>query len=268
MFDKQGNKHKHPIWKVKTDSYEDTVSELWTNDNFDKKIIDKIINLHKGKYVVIKAGNVNQNDAFNDYNNEPAVAPKIIYKQNQEKYCLACSWANTVSCYLGHAKETKELADFSQKWLESLDYQELIKATNQKLTNYCAIEIDTNYDPVHEIHEQPTLLVLKSSDGGVGHAVGTCGHWLFDSNLDCAKYISKELLDWCVSTNSEKCFFTGIYWGMRLHRNLVQKEENTNLNINNSVAQFFWFCLRIKIANEIDMVMSIQKKEIAEAFLS
>ena len=61
----------------------------------------------------------------------------------------------------------------------------------------------------------PTLLILQSSDGSIGHAVGTCDKWLFDSNLEKAQEISSDILDWCVSTNTIKCKYVKVHLGMR-----------------------------------------------------
>ena len=59
-------------------------------------------------------------------------------------------------------------------------------------------------------------MVLQGSDLGTGHAVATCGKWLFDSNLKKAQMISAEVFDWCVSSKHDKCKFVRIHWAMRL----------------------------------------------------
>ena len=65
-MDEKGKKLKNPIWKVITDTYEDIADEGWVERNFEKKFLDKIKNLHKGKFVTITAGNVNENPLFED----------------------------------------------------------------------------------------------------------------------------------------------------------------------------------------------------------
>jgi len=243
VIDKKGNQLKNPIWKVITDTYEDIADEGWVERNFEKKFLDKIKNLHKGKCVTIKAGNVNENPLFEDSKLKKEMKPKNSFHQDKERNCLAFSWANALAYFQGHDKLVKKSADLAWQWSTSLDYNEIIQRTNELFFDYCAFEIDTNYDPVTEHHKQPTLLVLKASDGGISHAVSTCGEWLFDSNLDVAHVISKELLDWCVSTDDQACEFIGIHWGMRIHRNMIHFEFNgRKTNYKNSVAQFFCFC--------------------------
>ena len=40
--------------------------------------------------------------------------------------------------------------------------------------------------------------------------------WVFDSNLERAMPLTKETLDWCVSSNNEKTKYKRYYWVIRL----------------------------------------------------
>ena len=41
-------------------------------------------------------------------------------------------------------------------------------------------------------------VILQGTDGGIEHAISVIGNWVFDSNVDVALPLKREVLDWCV----------------------------------------------------------------------
>ena len=83
-------------------------------------------------------------------------------------------------------------------------------------------------DLMSNVSEYPTIAVLEGSDCSVSHAVGIVGNWLFDSNLTNAQPISKDILNWCVSSEESCQTFVGVYSAVRF-----EKQDNDKKNVWN-----------------------------------
>ena len=71
------------------------------------------------------------------------------------------------------------------------------------------------HDILEDKSRWPTMCQLLADDGTVNHCITTMGDFMFESNSDHPKEISKEFLDWCVSTDEEKCRYMGVVRAMR-----------------------------------------------------
>ena len=81
----------------------------------------------------------------------------------------------------------------------------------------CHPELPQNrYDPFHDISEYPTLMIPIVNDGGCNHDIWFVSYWVFDSNIDYPKKMSRYILDWCASTDEESATYVGPYFVMRL----------------------------------------------------
>ena len=54
----------------------------------------------------------------------------------------------------------------------------------------------------NNIEQLPKVGIIEASDGTVGHAIGICDKWIFDSNLCHAMLLSKDNLNWCASCDT------------------------------------------------------------------
>jgi len=70
----------------------------------------------------------------------------------------------------------------------------------------------------------PTICQLLGDDGSINHCITTMGDFVFETNSDHVKDLSKETLNWCVSTDSEKCNFLGVVRAMRFSHARPRKE--------------------------------------------
>ena len=50
----------------------------------------------------------------------------------------------------------------------------------------------------------PTIIIIQllGADGGVGHVVTIVGRWIFDATTADALPLTRELLDYCRSSNT------------------------------------------------------------------
>lgn len=80
---------------------------------------------------------------------------------------------------------------------------------NRKVNEFVLGE--QHYIKMH-IDLQPKSGVIESSDGGVGHAIGMCNGWIFDSNLSHALALTRKNLDWCSSSTDSHASFVKFYW--------------------------------------------------------
>merc|ERR1712043_158773 len=55
----------------------------------------------------------------------------------------------------------------------------------------------------------PTIAISQGDDGRVKHAVTSWGNWLFDSNVEVALPIMRDVLDWCV-VGKHRCVFAAM----------------------------------------------------------
>ena len=78
-------------------------------------------------------------------------------------------------------------------------------------------------DILNDLSPFPTLCVLKGKDGATNHAVTVVGRWIFDSTLPYAVPLTKNVLDWCCSTETEEVQFVMVHKALRCHRDKVLK---------------------------------------------
>jgi hypothetical protein len=68
------------------------------------------------------------------------------------------------------------------------------------------------FDIMHEISDDPTLVIPFSGYGGNQHAFTTVGRFIFDSTYERAIHLTKESLDWTCNT---KTGFQGVSYAIR-----------------------------------------------------
>ena len=85
------------------------------------------------------------------------------------------------------------------------------------------------------------LGVLKGSDGEVNHAVGIFNNWIFDGNEDIAIPLSKEGLDYCISTPTIQHEFVkfndGFFFCENFKRQSMKRKYHFELD-NNKHSKF------------------------------
>ena len=129
--------------------------------------------------------------------------PVCAYQQGNRPLCAYYSAASALN-YFGDIKAARALCDLAFKRKQGSKWDEPFRAINECVRSF-------GYDPtkfekakhlpdaIHYVR----IAQLLGSDGGVGHAVGFCGGWIFDSNLQHAMKHTQENLDWCVSSEQQ-----------------------------------------------------------------
>ena len=203
-------------WLVK---YEDgttgTESAKDVQKHFGLNFMNYCINSCSKKFVSVPVG-ANKESSLIDWPNLILQeAPKIEYKQGKEDdLCIIKAFASVLH-HVGFISEAKELNDkFNHKMYSftNKDYNlQAIYHYLMKLLPYW-LQVtrrgvkDMKWD--EDIQNYDLFLgVLKGSDGQVNHAVGIFNNWIFDGNEDIAIPLSKEGLDYCVSTPKTKVEF-------------------------------------------------------------
>ena len=87
------------------------------------------------------------------------------------------------------------------------------------------------------------MLVLEGNDGSKSHAIATVQNLIFDSNCDCAMDLSKENLDWCVSSDHVDCQFVGVHWGLILFHSCPPINLGSDISPKVSTIQSSLSCL-------------------------
>ena len=219
LRESMGETRQHPVWisqckhpTLGTVS-EEEVTERWLHENFQPKFINKVKRKRENIFSIIPPGNVNNNNTNNRFDD----GPRITFKQHDKNYCAAYSFANAFYYYTADWGVSKKISERAEQWSIMTDYQEMVRDV-QYLCGDCyhCYVVDKNYDPAVEKSKLPTLIIPQSSDGGVGHAISTCGEYMFDSNLNYAKPITQELLNWCVSTDDMPHQWVRITFAMRV----------------------------------------------------
>ena len=218
-FNSDGKRLEIPRWWVKfvDDRIKpDVVSEEWIMQNFTSKFIERVKRQKETTFCQIMAG-AGKADYENGFLVDLPNAPTIKYIQEGEDVCIGYSWASVLDYYTGATGCSRLIADISKKWKSEVVYSEITQYTNYvfRNTNYHFFEIE-EYLPWETKSNYPTLLILIGEDGSTGHAVSTCGDWVFDSNLKKAQPISKDIFDWAVSTPEIACKCTGCNFALRL----------------------------------------------------
>ena len=167
-------------------------------------------------------------DSKNETQREPPPedidAPEVKHLQGRNNFCLGCSFASGIHHWMGgNTKLSSTIFNCSKKLSLSVhSYDEIIQILEKNAPQHQGISI-VHPEDMGEIHnvlgersEHPTLCVLKGDDGNCSHCVCTVGEWVFDSNFKKARRISKEILDWCVSSDDTVTEFVGVLWSIRL----------------------------------------------------
>ena len=219
-FDSDGNRLQIPRWWVR---FVDerippaVVTYEWIMQNFTDKFIQRVKRQKETTFCKIMAG-AGKTDYEGGVLLDLPQAPAIKYIQEGEDVCIGFSWASVLDYYTGATGCVRLIADVSKKWKSEVVYSEITTYTNFvfKNTPYHFFEMEELYLPWEKESIYPTLLILVGDDGSTGHAVSTCGEWVFDSNLNKAQPISKIIFDWAVSTPDIACKCTGINFALRL----------------------------------------------------
>ena len=130
---------------------------------------------------------------------------------------------NGVASYCGDKKSSNRLAENAKKVLRSKNWYVKIMEVSKKcvighmIDLLCYQDLPENlYDPFHDISKYPTLMIPIANDGGCNYAICFVSNWVFDSNLDYPKKLSRELSDWCVSTVEKSSTYVGPNFSTRL----------------------------------------------------
>ena len=140
----------------------------------------------------------------------------VKYQQGYNPYCLHYSFASAMH-HVGLRDISFAIADLARK---NTGIAENWKSLVQEMRDrmgwlQCTKFTKGRLDPLTNISIYPTLLILQGENGSIDHAVTTVGEWLFDANRRHAERITKELLDWCVSSDEEASSYKQVYLAFR-----------------------------------------------------
>ena len=200
------------------------VSLEWVEENFTQEYINKM----RG-HLVTRAGNrlhhIPPGNCRKCYPKFHPNAPPIRYKQDRNEFCFVYALCNAVCYYFGNKKISNRLECFAKRMSQSLDcYEDIEKVIKQNMDGHIVdilcqpggTEGVSIFDPLSEISNYVTLIVPQGKDGSCRHAVATVGRWAFESNQRYAQILSKDFLDWCVSTDEEDVEYTSTFYAMRI----------------------------------------------------
>ena len=146
-----------------------------------------------------------------------------INKQTKE----TCCFSSLSAAYelLGDKKAHKVIHDNIDESLKKNPFNFAMYLLRNKDMN---IQVKKYGWMQHKILEErspwPTICQLLGDDGSINHCITTMGDFVFESNSDHVKDLSKETLNWCVSTDKEKCNFLGVVRAMRFSHAKPRKE--------------------------------------------
>ena len=142
------------------------------------------------------------------------------YPQGNKEYCLFYSFASALF-HLGF-KTNSEMVRMAAHGLEHSDRNSQIKGLREILLTFDCFEREIiwgpkkkkylQFDIMHEISDDPTLVIPFSGYGGNQHAFTTVGRFIFDSTYERAIHLTKESLDWACNT---KTGFQGVSYAIR-----------------------------------------------------
>ena len=145
-------------------------------------------------------------------------APTCFCQQNDTRTCVFNSFAGCLH-HIGHETVARAMNVAAIKQSPKADnIDRLGNAVNRQLGKPCSVrkhkheKLDLFNDSM--LHEEdgracPTIAILQGADGGVEHAVTLWGNWLFDSIVQVASPITRDILDWCV-IGKHHCVFAAI----------------------------------------------------------
>jgi hypothetical protein len=115
-------------------------------------------------------------------------------------------------------KRTGELienhAKISLQKIDRMKYA--IELTRNKTYKYNPVRYNGElFDILNNTSEWPTLCVLLGDDYSQNHAITVVKDWILDSNSDFAMKLTKENLDWSVSTATESVGFVKVVKAIR-----------------------------------------------------
>lgn len=103
-------------------------------------------------------------------------------------------------CKKYEKKHVHKISSQGKKISQSVtSYEDTIKITEQQYPDSVVFLLrhprdkPVEYDPLSEASSYPTLMVLEGEDGGINHAIATVGKWVFDSNLDTAQPLTRDI---------------------------------------------------------------------------
>ena len=176
--------------------------------------------------------------------------PVVCYQQKNLNTCLFNA-VSSVLMYYGDrdsAVLVNNLIAVGQKERNHLHF-----INSKLLSDYYIFPVDCNYDAANDqltftlienkyyeedirnmarkgISFYPKVGAIEASDGCLNHAVGVFNNWIFDTTLLHAMELTKDNLDWCASTDTEKSSFVrfdacSMYVKKINHRNKCSTRE-------------------------------------------
>lgn len=218
----------------KGDSRSIELAENWVVSNFPTTFVQQLKNdVNDHQWVQIPPG------APSEAEIDPAMilegAPKIRYLQGSKAYCLFYAMASALH-FVGYKHVAAQLVSTAQGQGVKGDFKATVRTIVCQNLKYLQPHSykQGQYNPFENISIYPAFLILQGEDGSINHAVATVGPWIFDANLRRALYLSRESLDWCVSTSTKKEKFKNVYYAMHFkeHPNKNKKQYRSPFGDN------------------------------------
>ena len=209
------------------------VAAAWVAENFGPGYVDECLRNHKRSgFVTLPPGRSRKRKHREGDSSETLPAhetlPALAYQQGNKAWCLPYSFASVLK-FLSFHRAANEIATLAKKMEgRSLDFcvEKVLKVMKKCLPWLNAQKFGRGeLDPLNDMLEYPTLLVLEGDDGSTTHAVATACNLLFDSNLPNAQKITREWLDWCCSTDATRQEFACVFLAYRFVKDPSSKEE-------------------------------------------
>ena len=135
-------------------------------------------------------------------------APKCVYQQNDRCTCVFSGFASCLH-HIGHEKMAARIQAVAAKQsLKVNNLERLRVAVEASIGKACCVRkykkgkldlLDSQQQYENDGKAHPTIVVLQGHDGGTEHAVIVYGSsWLFDSNVEVALPLTRDVLNWCV----------------------------------------------------------------------
>ena len=133
-------------------------------------------------------------------------------------------FSHFASClhHIGHEEmATRIQAVAAKQSLKVNNLERLRVAVESSLGKACCVRkykkgkldlLDSQQQYENDGKAHPTIVVLQGDDGGTEHAVTVYGSsWLFDSNVEVALPLTREVLNWCVQ-GKYVCVHTAVHF--------------------------------------------------------
>lgn len=229
----KNGKFTHYFGLIKGNKTPQKISCADANNWFSKAFLKEVKNLAKsGKtFYEIPVGN---NDALQLIMPEfPENAPKIKYRQERgERTCLITSICNTLH-FLNLPKWAEaiwsdkevvlKIEDQTRRWnaLHDIVWKvtKILKPQKIKIA-----EEESKYRPEYHTDDLPLICALEGSDGKTDHVIGLANGYIFDGSFEYAILNTKENLDICCSSETERSEFKQIHYGV-LYAEHPKKEK-------------------------------------------